>query len=173
MITWEPGSGQINDKAWPCSRLNLTGALWFRERAEQGTRAHTNVHAQRLLARTTCTYSTPVHVQTTPNAGRTRTARRDRPRRRQKVHATRKKTTASYGEGKVAAHLGVLGDDVDHPGVDGDEPDGVGEEEVQRRASTARGRFIAPPANLQEGNGEDEVQERMDERTLKENGRRR
>ena len=80
-------------------------------------------------------------------------------------NSTRRQTTASYGEGEVAAHLGVLADDVDHPGADGDEPDGVGEEEVQRRASTARARFAAPTPDLQVGDGEIELQEDADERT--------
>ena len=65
----------------------------------------------------------------------------------------------------------MLAVDPDHAVEEEDDLDGVGEEEEHRRTSTARARFTAPPVILQEGNGEDEVQEGVDKRTVKRIGR--
>ena len=87
------------------------------------------------------------------------------------MHATRKRLRRDGEDEAHGAHLEVLADDREHAGEDGDDLDGVGEEDVQRRTSTARGRFTAAPAILQEGNGEDEVQEGIDKCTVKRIGR--
>ena len=77
-------------------------------------------------------------------------------------------------KGKSAAHLGVDGDDVEHAEDDEGGEAVDGDEDVPRRASTARGRFNAPRPELQEENAQKGVQKDGNERTASiDDGRRR
>ena len=73
----------------------------------------------------------------------------------------------------IAAHLGWLGDDLEHTGEEGVDAADVGEEDDPRRGRRRTARFATPSSDLREEEGGDEVQEGAHERSLDEGARRR
>ena len=86
--------------------------------------------------------------------------------------ATHRRGRSTAKEG-TASHLGAAGEGLDRGEGEEDEAETSGKKTEQRRTSTARRRFRAPSANLQEGIDGVEVQEDARGQLLQNDARRR